>query len=393
MKLGLLGAKKAESQQPASPAAAAAEKKSFPRTKITGIGLSSVAGDQPFALLGMVGTNMTSASPSKDVAVPAPDGGSGDAFALVSGLPELADLTTAEERIQHHSAQALSQALSQLPPETDWQKLAIVTLLPDQATARGKALNQDHLWQLFLALKPELAASSCEFGRETAGAAALLNKYCHKLDQGELDTVLFGGVDSLVDPQSCIEIALQGRLMTQGGAEGIIPGEGAAWLILQPQSAATVAIATICGAALREEPHPAEAHIKEMTGLATAMTTSLAETATAADEIKGVVLPFCGDRLGEMEWYQVTSALWQKRPAPPAAGADQPPQQAEPRERQAVEEWRPHLAIGHTGAALIPLGLTLACARFQLQFPPLENIMVCEAGPFPQRGAIFLQPA
>lgn len=354
-----------------------------PETRITAIGLVCSAGDQPFALLGAVGTSLSAAAPDPVLSFPVP-GKDEEACALSAPVPGLEEIPHPAERMEILAVTALGHALDQVSGELATGKTLVLTLLPAKRSPRGGAFNPQALEVSVKTQLPMLQAAQFRFVEAESGAVAALLQACRELAARSWNRVIFGGVDSLVDPVSCTELALAGRLMTVGGVEGLVPGEGAAYLVLQAADKAGTkppgtTLARILGAAQTTEPHAGQADSKPMTGLAAAIRQSLPQSQGSAQQLAGIILPLGAETASALEWYQTTEQLWPTRP-------QQQPTTTTPR-----EEWPLHLALGELGAATLPFALALACARFDFEHPPLETILACEAGDGPARGAVLLQ--
>ncbi len=364
----------------------AGQQEPCPESLITGIGLSCIAGDQPFALLGAVGAGLSGARPNPVLQVPVP-GQKGEQPVMSAPVADLDGIDHPAERMAILSGLALARAAESLADDMDGEKVLVVTLLPGQDTARGAETRIDELEEVFRGQVPQLNSAVFRFVDRATGSTRPLIEVCRELACGAWQAVLFGGVDSLVDTVSCTELALAGRIMTAGGAEGMVPGEGAAYLVLQPgESETSEALARIAGAFQAEEPHSGQADCQKMTGLASAMEQALGQGNLSANSLCGVVLPFGADTAGSLEWHQASLKLW-------PAGAGDPPEQArQPSGQESHREEMPlHVALGETGAAAFPLSLALACARFEFAHPKLNSMLVCDAGDSPLRGAVLLQ--
>lgn len=357
-----------------------------PETLITGIGLSCIAGDQPFALFGAVGTDLSGASPNPLLKV-AVQGQNGDQPVMSAPVTDLDGIDLPSERMEFLAVSALAKATESLPKDLDYEKLLVVTLRPDEENARGAATSNDQLKQRFRELSPQLNSAEFRFIDQATGATRQLIELCNELATGTWQAVLFGGVDSLVDTVTCTELALIGRIMTAGSTEGLVPGEGAAYLLLQTTETKPAEImAHIRGASQAEEPHTGKADSQRMTGLATAMEQSLTQGNISANSLSGIVIPFGAETAGSLEWHQTSLKIWPPGPGEPSDETEQPAEQNNHR-----EEMQLHIALGETGAAALPLSLALACARFEFDHPGLKHLLVCDAGDTPFRGAVLLQ--
>ncbi len=366
----------------------AGQQEPCPESLITGLGLCCIAGDQPFALLGAVGADLSGARPDPLLRVPVP-GQEGDQSVMSAPVAVLEGIDHPAERMEILAGLALARAADSLPNDTDGEKVLVVTLLPGQETTRGGAIRTRQFEETFRAQIPQLNAADFRFVDLASGSTRQLVEVCRELAAGTWQAVLFGGVDSLVDTVSCTDLALAGRIMTAGSSEGLIPGEAAAYLLLQPADAHPVGVlAHIGGASQAEEPHSGRADSQKMVGLAAAAELALCQGRLSASALGGVVIPFGAETSGTLEWYQASLKLW-----PPAQG--EAPEVATPQSEPKAprEEMSLHVALGETGAATFPLSLALACARFEFDHPVMKHLLVCDAGDATLRGAVLLQRA
>ncbi|ALC17961.1 hypothetical protein DSOUD_3241 [Desulfuromonas soudanensis] len=343
-----------------------------PDIRIGALGLSCLSGNQPFALLGAVGTSLSGALPSSSLTAAA-SGQGGESPVLRAPIPELEGLDSPGGRITCLAEAALGQALFALSEGTDWSRVLVLTLLPPPSSPRGRALETSALEGALRTLHPGLVQASFRFAEAEAGAVVRLKEIGQALAGGRWEAVLFGGADSLVDVGTCGTLIGKGRIATVAAA-GLFPGEGAAYLLLQGGGAGTPGRARIAGAGHAPEPHPGEADSHPMTGLHAAIEAALAEAKRAAADLAVVVLPFGAETSGPLEWHQVTQRLW----APSSASVVRP------------AELHPSLVLGELGAAALPVALVLGCARLDFRHPAAGTVLVCEGGDHPQRGAVLL---
>ncbi len=357
-----------------------------PESLITGIGLSCIAGDRPFALLGAVSAGLSGHRPDPVLQVPVP-GQKEEQPIMSAAIADLEGIDHPAERMEILASQALAQAVESLPEDIDPEKILVVTLLPGQDTARGAVTRHDQLETTLRDQLPPLHSAIFRFVDMASGPTQQLLEVCIELAAGTWQAVLFGGVDSLVDTVSCTDMALAGRIMTAGSTEGQVPGEGAAYLLLQPGVAKTPGpLARISGAFQTAEPNTGQADSQKMTGLAHAMEQVLGQGNLTANALSGVILPFGAETAGSFEWHQTSLKLW---PPGPTATPEETQQLADQENQR--EEMQLHVALGETGAATLPLSLALACARFEFAHPAVNHLLVCDAGDAPWRGAVLLQ--
>ncbi|MDO3379339.1 beta-ketoacyl synthase N-terminal-like domain-containing protein [Geoalkalibacter halelectricus] len=340
---------------------------------IGGLGVCCLAGNTPFALLGAVATHISGAAADERFSLPIP-GTEEEAAILTAPVAGLEDFEDPHLRMGTLAQTALAQALATLPEDFAWDELLILTLVPEEQASRGfhpQALEQ--LKQDLVALGDDLGRAEFRFVSPAEGAVAHLQAACAELREGKWRALLFGGVDSLVDLVSCSLLARQGHLATTASSDGLMPGEGAAYLLIQ-QDAAAASLAQLVGMGSAAEPHAGDAADKPMTGLAAAVESALAAQSLAPPAMECVVAPHDGSLSGALEWHQTVERLFPRREAAP----------------RAFEELLPCRSLGEVGATALPLSLALGCARFEFAHPRVGYVMVCETGDRPRRGAVLL---
>jgi 3-oxoacyl-[acyl-carrier-protein] synthase-1 len=342
---------------------------------ITGTGVYAATGDLDAALWGAVATRLSCSRPVSGLTVPAADHGQEQPyFAPIADLPEAIDV---EIRIPIMAQEALSSACAFLPEDRIGLRILILTLLPSSSPERPNAgnLDREELTIQFREIHPALSQAEICFVEADAGATFHLAQCIEHLRQGQLDAVLFGGVDSLTDRETVLALAAQRRCCTDRNPEGTLPGEGAAYLLLEKHSASSPSRAVIAGLGHAREENTGQAANCRMTALAASIEQALGQAQCKPSQVEALVLPMGKDVPATLEWHQVRRKLWTK------------PEDANPE----MEELLPQASIGDTGAATLPLALVIGCARLEFNFPPAERILVCEAGQEAARGAVVLK--
>jgi len=358
---------------------AEASPRPFPQTHIHihAVGLVCAAGDQLYALLGAVGTNLSCAIPHSVLTVPNSEGEEG--AALFAPVPGLEPYSEREERVAELALHALGTALTECPDVLSGHRVLVSTFLPPMA--------EEDISDLEALLREEIPAlnnatlrfSSCE-----EGVVAALESLCVELASGTWEAVIFGGVDSLVGIENCRELLRQGRLMAPHCAAGVFPGEAAAYLVLQADRAdedSTRPCATLIAASQAPEPHAGQGGDKKMNGLAQALTEAADRSKIRFAEVGEVVLTLSTETANQLEWHQTLMCLW------PTVGEVSPGES--PIDPQIL---RLHSTLGELGAATLPLALALGCARFEFEHPRRASILVGYGkGELPLRGAVCLR--
>lgn len=172
-----------------------------------------------------------------------------------------------------------------------------------------------------------------------AGALAALHRAARHLREGRVDVALVGGVDSLVRPEVLERLTEGGVLKSDDHPQGILPGEAAAFLVLEAQPAAGVpAIGRLLGSAVGEEPTAGTDDANEGVGLTRVLRGAREAAGTALPAFPRVICDLNGDRYRAMEWaYALVRALHDLEPAEEGPGA--------------TERWHAAECTGDTGAA------------------------------------------
>lgn len=342
---------------------------------VAGTGVYAATGDLDAALWGAIATRLSSGCPVAGLTVPGADQGEEQPyFAPIAYFP--GQLKSAI-RIPIMAQEALFRACTFLPEDRVGLRILILTLLPASTPERPNAgnLDREELVIILRETHPALAIAEVRFATTEAGAAFHLAQVIDELHEGPWDAVLFGGADSLTDRGMIQALAAKGRCCTDRNPEGTLPGEGAAYLLLEKPEASRPSRALITGLGHAREENPGKAANCRMTALITSIEQALGQAQCKPSQIETLVLPMGKDLPATLEWHQVRRKLWTK------------PEDANPE----MEELLPQATIGDTGAAALPLALVIGCARFEFNFPPAESILVCEAGQEEPRGAVLLK--
>ena len=267
---------------------------------VTGIGVVSAVGLSPEEVAASVrsGTAMFSETAIMDrrfepvVLAEIPD----------DALPPLADplaeagLTSREARMVRLAAPALEQALGFLPSGAAPPPLVLA--LPDTETTR--ALDGDRFLDALAVQVPgfDRKRSRASFRGRAGGLVAL--GYAGEFLKAGAPYVLAGGVDSFRDLYVLATLDSEQRLKSQSNLDGFIPGEGAAFLLLESRASgaangrAIAAVPVIGGA--REPGHLYSEETYRGEGLAGAFASML------SNGVPGPVQEVYSSMNGESHW-------------------------------------------------------------------------------------------
>lgn len=321
---------------------------------IQATGIFTAAATNQIALLGAVANDIVIGKPNNAVALTKKTPGIPESPIIQANIDELAT-STYGIRIFQFAVNSLASISTHIKPE---HKTLLHIHLPPKNSWRYQQTNTDWLQAELIAMYPQLTSANWYWHPIENTGTQNLDALLPKLD--EFDQVIFGGIDSLVDLKTCAEFGEQ--VQTEEQTDGLIPGEGAGFLLLSkipsPYKLSAQAVA--------EEANHNEAQNKPMQGLMSAINTVMNK-----QTIDAIITPHNGEKQAELEWYQAYSRIWQNKTLP--------------------EQLHLQNIIGSLGAAELPIALTLACARLDYPYPPINNIIFCERPNTPWRAAIKLE--
>ena len=214
--------------------------------------------------------------------------------------------------------------------------------------------------------------------RAQIGGALALVQACEALSRGDLDAAVVAGFESYLDSAYLDELLGDGRLQVGDRSAGIIPGEGAAALVLETAEAArrrqAPAYARIVAIALEQEATgwtPARASPAE--ALSRALQTALASDPGPAAYHR-LIIDHTGERWRAREW-----AL-----AEPRALASLP---------AGWGMWHPVESIGDVGAAFVPLAVGWAAHDFTRREAGAGGTVIGAMNDVGERAVLTLMPA
>ena len=203
------------------------------------------------------------------------------------------------------------------------------------------------------------------FNQGRAGGIAAFQAGKALIDSGLTDSVLVGGVDSYLDLMQLSLLDQQQRLLTDASMDGFVPGEGAAFFVLNNNKnhKITLGISGLCD-------EPGHMYSEETclgTGLSQAIQTAVN---SGSKKVKTIFSGFNGEHAGGKEWGIALN-----------------------RNSQAIEDSfamvHPADCYGDLGAATIPSLMILAyLGLLQNHYP--SPLLIWSAADFSERGAILM---
>jgi len=301
---------------------------------------------------------------------------------------------------------ALGQIIDKIDREIDHSRILCCILLPALSEARGAAINElyaenylkEWIYNRHLSvskLNTSFGAMEYRFIRVNEGAANALSSCCQELADGKWQAVIFGGADSLINEATCAELARENRLLTRDIPNGQLPGEGAAFLLLETRKPDDEnENIEISGITFKPEPNSRCAEHKKLLGLADSISEIISKNNISPAAIDTVLLPFGQEICEQLEWHQVQQKIWptvleEKQRLAMQVGEIEAPQ-PEPGTIISPEILQMTSVTGNVGAATLPIALALSCGRFEFSYPDISNLIVCDASSHVVRGAVHL---
>jgi 3-oxoacyl-[acyl-carrier-protein] synthase I len=208
-----------------------------------------------------------------------------------------------------------------------------------------------------------------------AGGAACLARACSDLLSGRVSTAVVGAVDSLLDPATVSWLHNTGRLKLSGMPVGLMPGEAAVFLVLNP--GIDEGELEVVAASLAQEP---KTLLAGATSVGEGLAQALSQVAERARWKSAAPAWLIGDLNGEIyranEWGHTVARLRSDWPA-----------------LEQAELWLPALHLGDTGAASALVAVCTALHAFRRGYAPAETAVVMSSSETETRAAIALRAA
>jgi hypothetical protein len=314
--------------------------------------------------------------------------------------------TTRAQCLSELLIKVLAPLMSQLPQDGA-PPPHVSLLLPLDAGRHIRALDIDFetIRQSLCGVLPGLEADRVELLPYHQGATAALMRLQQRLADEPSGRAILCGADSLINALTYQDLAEAGTLATENHGNGIVPGEGAAALLLQRQDQCRMqdlpCLANITGLASAPEPEAGQAGHRPMIGLAQALRQATTSRPALLNQAATLLMGHALGETDDLEWHQTERQLWpirleeSQRVAMMLGEVDAPTPKAPDKPRL----FNLAQATGETSAAALPLQLAVACEQFRFEarlarfgHPSPRPVLVAETGDYPVRGAVCLQP-
>lgn len=208
-----------------------------------------------------------------------------------------------------------------------------------------------------------------------AAGLAALHRAARHLREDRVDVALVGAVDSRLRRKALAAMKEEGRLRGPKNPAGVIPGEAAAFVVLQPEGAGR-ALATLDGTGVAEEATAGTDEGNRAEGLSLA----LRKAREAAPKLESRPLVVCdlnGERYRTLEWGLVNVRVMGDVRSIPGGPASS-------------DLWHPADCIGDTGAASGGVCLVWAVTAMRKRYARANRALVWGASDGPLRAAAIL---
>ncbi|RKG86906.1 hypothetical protein D7V88_17015 [Corallococcus terminator] len=249
--------------------------------------------------------------------------------------------------------------------------------LPSRHDARRAEYTQRLIPNLFRAMGVRAAPGEHRVLFGESGLLQALKAAVLQLETDRLDRCIVGAVDSLVEPQVVAALGQLGLLRTPANPVGILPGEAAAFVMLERPSAASRRGAVVD--ALLDAPSLTAEPFHRRSGLhaqGRALSQGILETLDAVRDQGArtglIVGALNGDAYRARDWGH---ALVQLRMAGRLTD---------------LREWSPAASFGEIGAATGLVGLCMAARGFSRGYARTDHVLVWTAGDDGARGAFYV---
>lgn len=259
-----------------------------------------------------------------------------------------------------------------------------------EAWAASRLADREATWGLYLGLDaaddpaPVAGAIRDAAGRDPgvthasregrASALLALRQAAKDLLAGTVEVALVGGVDSRLRPEAMAAQRDAGTLRSASRPQGVLPGEAAAFLVLERSAPQGVTpLARLQSVVLDEEPTAGT----DKPNVARGLTRALRKVRLGAPPLTIRPLAVCdlnGDRYRAMEW-----GMASMRAFADLTGA--------------VHLWHPADCIGDAGAGLGGIDLVWAATALAKGYAPTDRVLVWGASDGPERAAALFGPA
>jgi 3-oxoacyl-[acyl-carrier-protein] synthase-1 len=216
------------------------------------------------------------------------------------------------------------------------------------------------------------------FALDQVGGALALAEAVGDLEEARVDVAIVGGVDSLLHPVFLRSLHDAGRLKTPATPVGLIPGEAAAFLVLERADDARrrglrPRIRIGPRALEGQEPSKRDPKRLEHSDTMARVVQRVLAASGGASALDRVIVDLNGERWRFREWGLVDTRCLAELP-------------------NDSELWHPMDCVGDVGAAFLPLAVGMATRALERGYAGEGEMLICAASDQGDRAAILVRP-
>ncbi len=367
--------------------------------KILSYGVRCAAANWADELLASLINNSSEMGKSEDLAVQSDDGQS-ELDVYVNEIEEYKELEFVHRTILYAN-QALEEAMEKVDENFTAEKVLIQCMLPSLESTRTDWFDLQEIEESLKIADDSLKNAMIEFNYENEGAVSSLISGLEKLNDGEIDCLIFGGVDSLTNSIALEELAPKSTLRIDDTPNGVILGEGAAFIVFMNSKSTNNAklntknLISLKAAAIgNNKPNRASSLTQSIQGL-------MGMAGVQATDLDQIVLALDGSLKQKIEWHQTSEDVWHQNITDQnrvSLSLGEVNTQLDPEEVLQPKQYQVNKALGYIGAASIPMQMATACAIRHYDdsfgsfgFDVNKNVLVCETSSETLNGAIYFE--
>ncbi len=363
---------------------------------IIGHSLKTSVGDQAFLTYGALTGNLGKSVPSAVFEQKEKTGSYKPV--LVNEIDEMSAYVETD-RIFSLLEISLNEVIAKYAALIESERTLICILTPSTDSLRGGYCDVKDWTQRLKENNEFIQACSIKlFPNNEANALTTLERMKQALSEGKVDYIIYGGVDSLLDEGTSMELATQRKLQTTQSPDGLVLGEAAGYILLKSVNNLNQdeeILASMMSTAVRGD----------LTGensqdLLQCINSVLQSESLTIDGISSIYHTLGESYESRLEWHRISQQLW---------GTEISEQQrieimlgesnANKFEKvRKTKEFPFYITFGNIGAADLFIKLINACEAFQYgqAFDPYlenneENVVICDSSLNDSRGVILLK--
>jgi 3-oxoacyl-[acyl-carrier-protein] synthase-1 len=286
---------------------------------------------------------------------------------MIANSVSLDDEWRGKTKLKKMAAIAILECLRDVP-RGEWQRIPLLLCIAEQERiGRIERIDNELIPEIELEIGVSFSQKSIAIPRGRVGICTALLQAREMINQGGVTQVLVAATDSLLNWATLSSLQQAGRLITTKNSNGLIPGEGAAALLIEPGQRGTHLICEGLGFGNEAACISSEKPLRGV-GLAHAIRSALVEAEWHMHEVDYRI----GDMSGE-QYYFKEAALALSRTLR--------------RRKPEFDIWQPSECVGETGAVVGLTSVILADAAIRKGYAPGSRVLCHFSNDSGQRAA------